>query len=201
MKAINSCCCLVIPAQFLALIQTKQNKISDTDPKQSTALLTAQKRSSSTNTSPDASASNALITVETKPSPSDSDTKVPSVPSNPTNQKHKIRNTNPETCSKPLVLTATEIEIITTTVNHIQQTKYTDTDFSAEQFIKVLRTSRGNPNKAQLAKTLTQNTDCSLFTLEEIKPQIKTGTNKTFVAVYKAVLKSLSLSDLSDFSI
>lgn len=96
------------------------------------------------------------------------------------------------------MLTEEETKIVTAFVDHICQTKYTNCNFSAADIIKFLRTVRGNPNKRQLAENLTNNIDCLLFTLEEIKPRMEAGTKQTITSLIKALTTEEQQSDLSD---
>lgn len=116
----------------------------------------------------------------------------------PKKTHHKKHKPNPDKFLKQLVLTPEEIKVVTNSVNHIKKTKFTDCDFGAEELIKFLPTIRSNVNKGQLAKKFTGNIECLLFTLEEIRPHMETGTKRTITSLIKAVTKEESLSDSSD---
>ncbi|KAM7249246.1 hypothetical protein ACFE04_019855 [Oxalis oulophora] len=107
----------------------------------------------------------------------------------PKGKKCKKHKPNPEAYLKSLILSPGECQIITDTVKHIQKTKFTDCDFSAEELIKLLPSTRNNPNRRQIVAKFTGNLECLLFVLEEIKPQMETGTKRTITALIKAVTK------------
>lgn len=112
-------------------------------------------------------------------------------------KKHKP-NPNSETYLKPLILSPEEIKIITELMKHLRQTKFPGCDFTAEDLIKFLPTLRGNLNKRQLADNFTNNTECLLFILEEIKSQMETGTKRTITSLTRVLITGEYPSDSSD---
>lgn len=70
---------------------------------------------------------------------------------------------------KALILTENEKIQICDTINSIRETKYTDRDFNAENFIQFLPATRNRQGRSDLIKTLTTNTEYLHYVLDEIK--------------------------------
>lgn len=113
----------------------------------------------------------------------------PAHTSHNTSKRQKVEK---DPAKKPLVLTSVEQEKIRERLSHIHSTQINKCDFSADEFLSFLPAVRNNPNKIELAKTLTANTDNLLFVLDEIKPDMEAGTKKTISALEKKLRKNTS---------
>lgn len=184
--------------KFPPLLPTEKHEKSITPSEGAEQTIQAQKRSCSTIASSSTSNLEPFIAEENMYVSSDSD--FPTTPKNKAQRPKKKIKPNPEAFLKPLILNDSEIEAITSTINHISQTKYQDCDFTAEKFIKFLPTVRGSTNKVQLAKSFTENLDHLHYVLEELKPLLESGTKKTVTSLCKALLKHSSHSSNSSLS-
>lgn len=160
-----------------------------------TNINPSQKRGPSTITTSTSSSLDHPIAEETMLASSDTDSQ--HTPKTKRKKNKKIKP-NPEAYLKSWTLTPTEIEAITSTVNHIRLTKFPDCDFNAEKLIDFLPKFRGKLDKVQLAESFTKNLDHFQYFLEELKPQLETGSKRTITSICKALSKDTSLSDFSD---
>lgn len=115
-------------------------------------------------------------------------------------RKNKRQKTDKESNTNALILTENEKIQIRDTINSIRETKYTDLDFNADNFIHFLPATRNRQRRSDLIKTLTTNTEYLHYVLDEIKPVVTAGTKKTITALIKSISGSDSTAqtDVSD---
>ena len=133
--------------------------------------------------------------------PNMTETGIPNLANNATSEsqllnKSKRRKADLDHSKKPLTLTPSEITKISERFQLIQSTEVIKCDFSIDDFLAFIPAVRSNPNKVELAKSLTQNLGNLLYILDGIKPDMEAGTKKTISALVKRPRKSAS-SDLS----
>ncbi len=170
-----------LDTHFPPLKPVEINTITETPLPKIAKENSTNKRGSSEITSPTQSTVNFSLSEE-------SDYELPTIANNEKKKKTKKHKPDPETFLKPLILTPKETSAITTVLTQISRAKYKDCDFNADDLINFIPTVRGCPNKLQLAKKFTQNIDCLLFTLEELKPTMETGTKKTLTSLCKVLV-------------